>query len=388
MSESRRTEFRFLLGSLLLFGVLSFLVFREFLYYIAFAILLTFSFFPAHERIRRVVKRPALAATVSLILVIVVVVGPLVLVGFLVFQSAVDFAKSYDPNRVNETIQPLLTRFGIGEVPGSGPDSQSRPSDVANFLGAKIQDLAQSLGKEMLIALPGLMIGLFITGFVTFYGFLEGDRFYEQLRHVLPLPDEIEESVFHQIRDVTRAVFVGTLLIAVLAAALGAVTFFIFSVPNAIFWGFLMVFVGLLPIIGAPIIWVPVCVWLFLEGHTTAALGIFLINGLLGYGYIEHILRPKIIGKMGRIHPVWVVVGVLGGVEAFGILGFVIGPLILSVFIALIRSYTEFHPRWARRRWAGREPYYPAGRIRPQPFAREPAPERRGRSRRAARGSA
>lgn len=369
----QRTEFRFLLATLVIFGLLAFYVFRPYLYYIALAVLLVFAFFPAHLKIQKRVKSPSLAAFLSFLIVAAVIVGPIIVVGFLVFQDAVAFAKSYDPDGLNETLQPMLSRFGVGEEKVEGENgTYSRPSQAANFLGAKVRDIAEAMGKGLLQALPNLLLGLFVVGFIIYYGFLEGERFYRQVRHVVPLPEHIEESLFGQIRDVTKAVFMGTLFTSLLTSVLGTITFLIFGVPNAVFWGFIMVIFGILPILGPPFIYVPVSAWLVLDGHPLKALGVFSINLVVGTIYIERILGPKFIGKLGRIHPVWVLIGVLGGLEVFGMMGFVLGPLVLAVFIALVRSYTEFHPRWVERVRRGEEPFYPGGQVAPQPFEKAP----------------
>jgi predicted PurR-regulated permease PerM len=378
MSEERQraTEFRFLLAVLILAGILAFFVFEPFLYYVAFGVLLVSAFWPIHRRLQRIFKNRAFAAFLSFLLVFIVLVGPIVLVGMLVFQDAVNFARTYDPARLNETLQPMLDRFGLhGEQVEEGNATFVRPGEAANWLGDTLQQLAENIGQEFVQLLPHLAIGLFVTGFVVFYGFADGERFYRQLRYVMPLPDPVEDELFRSLKGVTSAVFVGSVLIGFLSAVLGVATFMMFGVPNPVFWGFIMLILGILPIVGAPFVWVPVSLWLYLQGDVMAAATIFIINTIFGWGYIEHVLRPKLIGRLGKIHPVWVLIGVLGGIEVFGILGFVLGPLALAVFIALVRSYTEFHPRWVERSRRGDEPFHPEGVLRPQPFEKPPEGE-------------
>jgi predicted PurR-regulated permease PerM len=301
-------------------------------------------------------------------LVIVVVLGPLVLVGFMIFQDAVNFATTYDPAKLNETVQTFLNEFGAEEA-AAGPQvndtdnstldnitNAARPGQLANVIGNGAKQFAERLGAELLEIVPGLLIGLVITGFVIYYGFAEGELFYAKFRHALPLPDEIEDSLFREIARVTQVVFVGNILVSVLG-------FFVFGVPNAIFWGFIMIILGILPLVGAPLIWGPAALWLFIDGHSGAALGLLIVNGGIVIGYVDNILRPKLIGKAANVHPVAILIGVLGGVEAFGALGFVIGPLVLAIFIALVRAYIEWHPRWRERRERGTERFSPAAQI-------------------------
>lgn len=349
-------------------------------------LLLVFAFFPVHRRIRRVVKRPAVAAFISFLLVLVVVLGPLVLVGFMIFQDAVSFARDYDPDELNQTIQGVIDQFngrrGVAPADGNATANDTevpQPSELATAIGNGAKRFAEGLGEELLDIVPGLLIGLVITGFVIYYGFAQGELFYSRVRHVLPLPDEIEDSLFREIARVTQVVFVGNILVSILGGFVGAISFLVFGVPNAIFWGFIMIILGILPVVGAPLIWAPAALWLFLQGHTVPAIGVLVVNGVLVIGYIDNILRPKLIGKVANVHPVAILVGVLGGVEAFGALGFVIGPLVLAIFIALVRAYIEWHPRWRERRERGTERYAPEARIEilggQQPPRLPPPPE-------------
>lgn len=359
--DFRKIESRFLAGTLIFFGLLSFFVLREFFYYIIGGALLVFAFYPVHRRLRRLVRHNAAASFLSFLLVVAVVIGPLVLVGFLIFQDAVNFARTYDPEHLNERVDEYLEPYGVG-APRDG-NNNTTTSDVANFLGNTIQRFAARVGSEMLQILPNLAIGLVITAFVIYYGFSDGESFYAKLRHAVPLPDEIEERLFLEIRRVTSVVFVGNILVSVLGGIVGAITFVVVGVDNAVFWGFVMIILGILPVVGAPLIWIPAAAFEFIKGDKVDAIIILVVNGVFVIGYIDNILRPKLIGKVAHIHPVLVLTGVLGGVEAFGPLGFVIGPLVLAVFIALIRAYTEWHPRWKERTARGVEAYHPGAQI-------------------------
>lgn len=304
-----------------------------------------------HRRIRRTVRSRALAAFVSFLIVGLVVVGPVVLVVFLIFQDAVEFARTYDPNRLNQTIDRFLDQYGASRYFGDEPgENGNQTSAVANAVGNGVKRFAERLGAELLSAATGLAIGLFVTGFVVYYGFVDGERFYSQVRYAIPLPDDIEESLFREISRVTNVVFVGSILVAVIGGVIGAITLAVFGVPNPVFLGFIMIILGILPVVGAPLVWIPAALWLFIQGHPVKALGLILTNSILVVGFVDNILRPKLMGVAAHVHPVVVLLGVLGGVQAFGPLGFVIGPLVLAIFIALVRSYTEWHPRWRDRR--------------------------------------
>jgi predicted PurR-regulated permease PerM len=362
---SKKIEGRFLAATILVFAILSFIVLRDFVWYVVGGLLLVFAFFPIHRRLRKVLRRRSVAAFVSFMLVISIVLGPLVLVGFMIFNDAVNFARNYRPESLNETVQGFLDQFGYSPAPREADDNGTTPrtSDVANALGNTIKTFSERLVAALIAIAPSLLVGLVISSFVIYYGFAEGELFYSKFRHALPLPDEIEESLFREIRKVTQVVFVGNILVSVVGGVIGALSFIFFGVPNAIFWGFIMIILGILPVVGAPLVWGPAALWLAIQGNLFGAVGILVVNAVLVIGYVDNILRPKLIGRVANVHPVVVLIGVLGGVEAFGALGFVIGPLVLAIFIALIRAYTSWHPRWKERRHNGDESYHPDAEI-------------------------
>lgn len=360
-ASAQRLENRFLALTLVAVGLLAFVVLREYAYYIVGGGLLVFAFFPVHRRIRARVHNRTAAAALSFLVVVIVILGPLFALGYYVYQDAGAFANTYDPDRLNETVADFLTPHAVGNA------TAQKPSAFAVWLGDKLQGFAQQVVAAVVAGLPRLAVGLVITGFVLFYGFEDGEAFYRRLRLAIPLPDNVEDQLFIEIRRVTSVVFVGTILIAVVGGVFGGLTFLVMGVPNAMFWGFLMIILGILPFVGAPLIWLPAAGWLYANGHPGKALGLMLLNGLFIVGYLDHILRPQLIGRVARIHPIVVLIGVLGGVESFGVLGFVIGPLVLALFIAVVRNYTEWHPYWRERRASGAEPFDPA---------KEPARER------------
>ena len=290
----------------------------------------------------------------------------------MVFDDAKAFVAGYNPETINVTIQEFLEDYGFEPKSEDGGNSTS---DIANQIGKAVVNFAERITAELAAAAVPLVLGLVIASFVIYYGFAEGETFYAKLRHVIPLPDDIEESLFRDIRRVTNVVFIGNILVSVLGGVVGALSFVIFGVPNAVFWGFIMIILGILPLVGAPIIWGPAAAYLFVQGNVVGAVGILIINGGIVIGYVDNILRPKLIGKAANVHPVLVLIGILGGLEAFGALGFVIGPLVLAVFIALIRSYTEWHPRWKERRARGDEKYMPGANIEIVPSAKPPPQE-------------
>lgn len=355
--DTSRLETKFMVGAMVLALLLALFTIFDFVYYIIFGILLVFSFFPLNKRLRRAIPSRALAATIMLLLMLTIIIGPVVFLVFLVWQDAAAFVESYDPDTINQTVQNYLVDAGLAD-PGDDP-ATSRPGAMANFIGSAVRGAATFLGSAILKILPGLILGLFVLCFVVFYGFSEGEMFYGLLRQALPLPDALEEALFQRIASVTKVVFGGNIAISALLGMVGATTFFIFQIPNAAFWGFIMVILGILPLAGPPFIWGPAAIWLFSQGRNVAGIIMILVNVVVGHIYVDNILRSKMLGKAAKVHPLLIFVGVMGGLQAFGILGFVIGPLVLAIAVAFVRHYMEWHVRWQEKQFVGELPIGP-----------------------------
>ena len=193
---------------------------------------------------------------------------------------------------------------------------------------------------DFLGSLTELVLGLFIMFFVMFYLFQGRRRSFDRFRELIPLAPNLKDKLIEEIKSVTWAVVYGQVMTALVQGTLGGVGFFIFGVPNPILWGFTMIILSFLPVVGTSIIWVPAGILLILSGETFRGIGLLLWGGILVMN-VDNFLKPRLISGRSNIHPVTVLLGVLGGLKLFGFIGLVAGPLILALLIALIRFYEE-----------------------------------------------
>jgi predicted PurR-regulated permease PerM len=180
--------------------------------------------------------------------------------------------------------------------------------------------------------------------FVMFYGFREGQSFITYLKNLLPLEAGLKDSLFHQMRTVTQAVLYGQVLTAVIQGALGGLGLLVCGVPNALFWGAIMMITAFLPLLGTPLIWVPAGVGLIMDGSMTRGI-LLLIYGATIVMNIDNFLRPRLVSGRSNVHPVLILIGVLGGLRVFGFIGMLVGPLVLAILVALIKFYEQNYMR-------------------------------------------
>ncbi len=139
-----------------------------------------------------------------------------------------------------------------------------------------------------------------------------------------------------------HAVIHGQFTTALLQGIIGGIALWVFGIPNPIFLGFLMFLLSFLPIVGSALVWIPSALWLLVQNHTYAGIGL-LAFGFLILINIDNFVRPKLIHNNTNLHPVFVFLGVLGGLEAFGFSGILLGPIVLLMLTVLVRFYREEH---------------------------------------------
>ncbi len=336
--SKRRLSPWFLFGLLVVLGFVAFRIVGVFLDYVLVALFLAYLTYPAYPWLRRRLRNRQLAAFVLLIIILGAVLVPL---GFI----AAELGKELQ---------------GVGEAVGEG--------GLENFTSALRDDLSKRFGREgadptndfvferiqenveavvnrlvdnLFAALAEAAIGLFILIYVMYYLYLDGPRFIQFLQEILPMQEAHRDLLFHEIALVVKAVMYGQVLTALMQAIIGGIGFWIFGVPNVVFWAVLMFILALLPIVGPPLVWAPAVVYLWIiQGDQFSAVGLGIYSAIL-VSTIDNIIRPKLIGSKAHVHPVIVLLGVLGGIAVFGFSGLVLGPLVLSIFATILNVYRK-----------------------------------------------
>jgi len=177
-------------------------------------------------------------------------------------------------------------------------------------------------------------VSFFVMLYLLFFLLRDGDRLSVLLRHALPLRAAHKRRLMEKFRAVIGATVKGNIAVAALQGALGGLAFWVLDVHAPVLWAVLMAFLSLLPAVGAGLVWLPLAIYLLATGAIGQGLGL-IAYGVLVIGLVDNLLRPLLVGKDSKMPDYVVLVSTLGGMAVLGLNGFVIGPLIAAMFIAV-----------------------------------------------------
>jgi len=321
---------------------LCYLITRPFLPALAWAVALAVLTYPLYRWIASRLRRPNIAAAISVLIVTLVIVGPSAFVAHQLgseIAGAVDFI-------TNET-ETGRWRIMIERNPRLAPAVNWIEQHLD--LRGEVHQVADAITSRIPSFLTGsawALAQLLITLFVLFYLFRDKQRVLGAVQHVLPLSDTEVEEMFSRISDTIYATVYGTVVVALVQGILGGLMFWVLGLPAPMLWGAVMALLAIVPVLGAFVVWVPAAIFLALEGDWGKALILTAWGGIV-IGLIDNLLYPVLVGKKLRLHTVPVFIAIVGGLTVFGAVGVILGPVVFAVTLGLIDV-------WRRRTAHGR----------------------------------
>ena len=298
---------------------------------------------PVYQRFDRWFKgRNSLSSAMTLIFIFLIILMPLLGLLGLVAGQAVNISQTVKPWIEQKIQEPSAFNEMIQSLPFY--DKLASYSDVIMEKGGEaISKLSTMLFQNIssaTLSTFNFFFLFFIFLYIMFFFLKDGKLILEKILYYLPLTDKDESRRRGRFTSVTRATIKGTLVIGLIQGSLAGLTFWIFGIDNAIFWGAIMVVLSIIPVIGSAIVWVPAVIILAGMGHFGKAIGLALICGIL-VGSVDNLLRPMLVGKDTQMHELMILLGTLGGISLFGIVGFIIGPIIAALFVTVWDIYGE-----------------------------------------------
>ncbi len=305
---------------------------------VLWAIVVAVIFAPVNRRILRSVGgRETLAASITVLLIIAMVLLPLAIIATSLAREAAGLYSKIQSGEYNFSgyVQRVfdalpawatgwLDRFNLGDL------SALRETLTSGLMkgGQVLAPQALSIGMNTF----DFVISLGIMLYLLFFLLRDGKAVADRIREAVPLEADRKSALFTRFADVVRATVKGGVLVAMAQGALGGLAFWFLGVHAPILWAVLMAFLSLLPAIGAGLVWIPVAIYFLATGAIWQGLGL-IAYGVLVIGLVDNVLRPFLVGKGTKLPDYVVLISTLGGIEVFGLNGFVIGPLIAAIFM-------------------------------------------------------
>ena len=346
--ESATSKF-FFIGIFVIIILLSVLTVYPIISSLVLGAIIAFVFYPVYNLLQKLLKRKRLAAFILALLLVLAVTIP----AFFFLKAATSEVRFFYINAKQQISQ--------GRVIGQHCYDDNIICDFVNGINTVLKDentraymegvfnrvvtfLTERI-SDFIISIPQILLNIFIMLFTAYYLFKDGPALVKRISRAVPLKVHHQDAIVKQFGDVIYAVVWGTLVVALIQGALAAFGYWLFGIKSYILWGTITAFFALVPFLGTAIVWVPASLYLMLMGYLNGetkvmlgGVGLFFF-GLLIVSTIDNFIKPVLVAGRAHVHPVLVLAGVIGGLMVFGVVGFVVGPLILAFLQLLFEIY-------------------------------------------------
>lgn len=334
MIVNRIVEYVFFFGFMAVVGYLVWQMIQPFVSALALSAIIVTICYPMYAKIQKRMPRQnqTLAALVTTLIVLFIVIIPMFFITSVLVNEAVSVYKIVNVEQVG--FESSLSKIEV-EIQRFAPGFDL---NITEYLKQSAAWLASHLG-DIFTGTAATLFLFFIAIFGSFYLFRDGKVFIKSLVKISPLPDAQDEVIMERLAGAIRSVATGTVLIALIQGVLTAFGLWLFGFERAILWGVIAAFGALIPGIGTLIVFIPAIAYLAFFGMYTQAI-LLSVWGVLAVGLIDNFLGPYLISRGSKLHPFMILLAVLGGVSVFGPIGFVVGPVLVSLFMVLLELYS------------------------------------------------
>lgn len=332
---------------------------------------------PIYRRLLVLFRRRETAASIAtIVIVILLILGPLTGIVGIVANQAAEIKDSFLPKQEEgvptegsseaaaeaETATDAFPWFKENFGSQTYNDAKEWLLEKAPFMADFLPDrdrilegaasLAESAGqflvdsaKKMTAGTASFFLSLFVMLYAMFFFLIDGRKILEKILYYIPLGPEEEELMLDRFLSITRATIKGTMLIGLIQGTLGGIGFAVAGLNGAAFWGTIMVILSIIPGIGTALVWIPAVIYLVATGDVVKGVVLGAYMGAV-VGTIDNVLRPILVGRDAEMPDLLILLGTLGGIFMFGVIGFIIGPVICGLFLMIWEIYGETFKAW------------------------------------------
>lgn len=340
MKTNRFYIYSLVLLSLLL-GYLVYQIMSPFLRAIAWAVVLSILFYPLYAYLGARVRWSSLAAMVTLAVILVVIIGPVSYLAVLLvgeIQHVANYVGNGEMNAIEGILDKPRVKWFLDNI---GPVFGARDVDYGKILVDGINSLGRSFLEQITTGAKNVFtafVDFVFMSLTIFFLLRDGPKFLERFRDYMPFSEEQKDRLEMQTKDMVVSTIYGGVVVALIQGTMGGLAFFFVGIPAPVIWGTAMAIMSFIPMLGTFSVWFPAVIYLFLEGMYPQGLILFFI-GAFGISMVDNILKPVIIGERTKMPTLIIFFSVLGGIRLFGLVGLILGPLVVALFISVIEIF-------------------------------------------------
>lgn len=312
--------------------ILSFILVKPIIYSIIGGLILAYVVFPVFERTNRFVKNRTLSGLILLFFVIVILIIPIWFISPILVQQV------FELYQASQTLD--LQSFIYAVFPTANEQFVTQLSVSLGGIIGKASTTIIGYLVNLFLELPKILVNMFVFGFVFFFALRDSDKLIRFVSGLSPLNREKERIIINQFKGITDSIVYGLFVVGLIQGILLGLGLLIFGIENALVLTILAIFLSVLPVLGPYLIWIPITVYLFSTGQIWIAVLYFLYN-LIVVSTLDNVLRSYIVARKTDISSGIILLGIVGGVLVFGMMGILLGPLILGYLVTLLRSYRD-----------------------------------------------
>ncbi|TAN43672.1 MAG: AI-2E family transporter [Nitrospirae bacterium] len=330
---------------LLLLGYLTYGILQPFLAPLAWAVVISIVFYPVYAYLLKYIKWPIVASLAVLLLITIVLIGPFSYTFYLLIDEARNLSESFDRGQLesvknvlnNPTVHQLAKNIGrIFNLSLTDAQMQKELTENLSKVGKNIIGMIPTGIGNVMSAVANFVFMMFAVFFIL----KDGANFMQKLRDYLPFSEENKNALTVQVRDVIVSTIYGGVVVAIVQGIIGGITYALLGTHSPVLWGLATAISSFIPLVGTFAVWGVISVYFFIQGVMWKGVVMILV-GVLGISMVDNVLKPIIIGSKTKMHILVIFFSVLGGINMFGLIGLIMGPLVVAVFISVLKIFKE-----------------------------------------------
>jgi predicted PurR-regulated permease PerM len=326
---------------IILLGYLTYQILQPFLNAIAWAVVFSIIFYPVFVFLLKYMKFRTVTSVVTILLIVVIIISPFSYLSFVLVDEISSFVSTLNKDKIDAVID-IFSQSRIAELISrvqsyTGVEGLGSSNSITEGIKKMAETITNNISSGI-TNIAGMLFDFVFMLLAVFFFLKDGPDFLEKARNYLPFSEEDKNRLIAKIKDMVISTVYGGVVIALIQGVLGGTAFYFLGINSPVLWGCAMTVMSFLPLFGTFSIWGPAAGYLIIQGSIMKGV-ILLLYGVFIISMVDNILRPIIISGRTKMPTLAVFFSVLGGIKFFGLIGFIMGPLVLALFVSVFEIF-------------------------------------------------